>query len=172
MICVGSRDYRPRHVSWVISVHRWQGGHVANFHNWLANLYTRWSVGRTPRLQSIMQLHFWSLNSLNPASNSALSTAQLPYTAHNRLWIFPTSSFSATKNSIAARFNVCQAQTPFSQTTTAALSVGRPCTYAHGRNKHQCRYLLIFTLLSIFWNEQKNVEHYFLSNLRINAFAI
>jgi len=31
-----------------------------------------------------------------------LSTAQLPYTAHKRLWIFPTLSFSATKNSITA----------------------------------------------------------------------
>ena len=43
MICVEGRNYRPRHVNWVISVHRWQGGHVTNFHHWLANLYTRWS---------------------------------------------------------------------------------------------------------------------------------
>jgi hypothetical protein len=32
-----------------------------------------------------------------------LSTAQLPYTAHNHLWMFPTRSFSATKNSTIAR---------------------------------------------------------------------
>ena len=51
--------------------------------------------------------------------------------------------------------NVCQTQTPFSQTTTAALSVGRPCTYTHVRNKYQCCYLSIFTLLSLFWNEKK-----------------
>ena len=31
-----------------------------------------------------------------------LLTAQLPYTAHNRLWMFPTLSFSPTKNSITA----------------------------------------------------------------------
>jgi hypothetical protein len=31
-----------------------------------------------------------------------LLTAQLPYTAHNHLWRFPTLSFSATKNSITA----------------------------------------------------------------------
>jgi len=61
--------------------------------------------------------------------------------------------------------NVYHTQTPFSQTTTAALSVGRPCTYTHVRNKHQCCYLWIFTLLSLFWNENKNVGHYFLSNL-------
>jgi hypothetical protein len=51
--------------------------------------------------------------------------------------------------------NVCQTQTPFLQTTTAALSVRRPCTYKHVRNKHQCCYLSIFTLLSLFWNEKK-----------------
>ena len=51
--------------------------------------------------------------------------------------------------------NVCQTQAPFSQTTTAALSVGRPCTYTHVRNKHQCCYLSICTLLSLFWNERK-----------------
>jgi hypothetical protein len=51
--------------------------------------------------------------------------------------------------------NVCQTQTPFSQTTTAALSVRRPCTYTHVCNKHQCCYLSIFTLLSLFWNEKK-----------------
>ena len=51
--------------------------------------------------------------------------------------------------------NVCQTQTPFSQTTTAALSVGRPCTYTHMRNKHQCCYISIFTLLSLSWNEKK-----------------
>jgi len=32
-----------------------------------------------------------------------LSTAQLPYRSHNRLWTFSTLSFSATKNSITAR---------------------------------------------------------------------
>jgi hypothetical protein len=53
--------------------------------------------------------------------------------------------------------NVCQTQTPFSQTTRAALSVGRLFTYANVRNKHQCCYLSIFTLLSLFWNEKKNV---------------
>jgi hypothetical protein len=62
--------------------------------------------------------------------------------------------------------NVCQTQTPFSQTTTAALSVGRPCNYIHVRNKHQCCYLSLFTLLSLLWNERKNVGHYFLSKLR------
>jgi len=61
---------------------------------------------------------------------------------------------------------VCQTQTPLSQTTTVALSVGRLCTYTHVRNKHQCCYLSVFTLLSLFWNEKKNVGHYFLSNLR------
>jgi hypothetical protein len=39
--------------------------------------------------------------------------------------------------------NVCHTQTPFSQTTTAALSVGRPCNYTYVRNKHQCCYLSI-----------------------------
>jgi len=33
-----------------------------------------------------------------------LSTAQLPYTAHNRLWMFSTLSFSATKNSITSSY--------------------------------------------------------------------
>ena len=51
--------------------------------------------------------------------------------------------------------NVRQTQTPFSQTATAALSVGRPCTYTHTHNKHPCCYLSIFTLLSLFWNEKK-----------------
>jgi hypothetical protein len=51
--------------------------------------------------------------------------------------------------------NVCQTQTPFSQTTTAALSVGRPSTYTHVRNKHQCCFLSISTLLSLLWNEEK-----------------
>ena len=63
--------------------------------------------------------------------------------------------------------NVCQTQTPFSQTTTAALSVGRPCAYTHVRNKHQCCYISIFTLLSLFWDEKKNMRPYFLSNPRI-----
>jgi hypothetical protein len=96
-----------------------------------------------------------------------LLTAKLPYTAHNRLWMFPTLSFSATKNSITACVvcNVCHTQTPFSQTTPAALSVRRPCNYTHMRNKHQCCYLSVFTLLCLFWNEKKNVGHYFLSNL-------
>jgi hypothetical protein len=61
---------------------------------------------------------------------------------------------------------VSQTQTPFSQTTTAALSVGRPCTYIYVRNKHQCCHLSIFTLLFLFWNETKNVGNYFLSNPR------
>jgi hypothetical protein len=89
-----------------------------------------------------------------------LSTTQLPYTAHNRLWMFPILQLQLVV------CNVCQTQTPFSQTTTAALSVGRLCTYTNGRNKHQCCYLSIFALLSLFWNEKKNVRHYFLSNLR------
>ena len=85
-----------------------------------------------------------------------LSIAQLLYTAHSRLWMFSTLYFPATKNSVTARCcNVCQTQTPFLQTTTAALSVGRPCTYTHLRNKHQCCCLSIFTLLSLFWNEKK-----------------
>jgi hypothetical protein len=50
---------------------------------------------------------------------------------------------------------VCQTQAPFSQTITAALSVGRPFTYTHVCNKHQCCYHSIFTLLSLFWNEKK-----------------
>jgi hypothetical protein len=62
--------------------------------------------------------------------------------------------------------NVCQTQAPISQTTTAVLSVRRPCTYTHVCNKHQSCYLSIFTFLSLFWNEKKNVGHYFLSNLR------
>jgi len=41
MVCVGCRDYHPRHISWVISVHRSQGGHVANFNHRLANLHSR-----------------------------------------------------------------------------------------------------------------------------------
>ena len=36
----------------------------------------------------------------------------------------------------------------------------------HVRNKHQCCYLSICTLLSLFWNEKKNVGRYFLSNPR------
>jgi hypothetical protein len=52
---------------------------------------------------------------------------------------------------------MCQTQTLFSQTTTSALSVGRPCTYAYMRNKHQCCYLSIFTLQSLFWNEKKRM---------------
>jgi len=62
---------------------------------------------------------------------------------------------------------VCQTQTPFSQTTTAALSDDRVLTRMC--NKHQCCYLSIFILLSLFWNEKKNVGHYFLSNLRRNV---
>jgi hypothetical protein len=61
---------------------------------------------------------------------------------------------------------VCQTQTPFSQSTTAALSGERPCTYTHVCNKHKCCYVSILILLSLFWNEKKNVGHYFLSNLR------
>jgi hypothetical protein len=52
--------------------------------------------------------------------------------------------------------NVCQTQAPFSQTTTAVLSVGRPYTYTHVRNKLQCCYLPIFSLLSLLWNEKKS----------------
>ena len=62
--------------------------------------------GTTPRPRSIMQLRFstsWSLNSETRVQLCSLLTAQLPYTAHNRLWILPTLSFSATKNSITAR---------------------------------------------------------------------
>jgi len=50
---------------------------------------------------------------------------------------------------------VYQTQAPFSQTTTAALSVGRTCTYTHVRNKHEFCYLSIFTLVSLLWNEKK-----------------
>ena len=96
-----------------------------------------------------------------------LLTAQLPYTGYNRLWMFPTFSFSPLRLQLPLVVcNVCQTQTPFTQTTTAALSVGQPCTYIHVRNKHQCCYLSIFTLLSLFWNEKKNVGHSFLSNPR------
>ena len=48
-----------------------------------------------------------------------------------------------------------QIQRPFPQTTTAALSVGQPCTYTGVRTKHQCCYLSILTLLSLFRNEKK-----------------
>jgi len=61
---------------------------------------------------------------------------------------------------------VRQTQTPFPQITTAALSVGLPCTYTGVRTKHQCCYLSVFTLLSLFRNEKKNMGHYFLSNPR------
>ena len=125
--------------------------------------------GRTPRPRLIMQLRFstsWCLNSLTQRPTVLLSTAQLPYTAHNRLWMFPTLSPPLRIQLHLVVCNVCQTQTPFSQTTTAALSIGRPCTYTHLRNKHQCCCLSIFTLLSLFWNEKKNVGHYFLSNLR------
>ena len=44
---------------------------------------------------------------------------------------------------------------PFPHTTTAALSVRRPCTYTGVRTKHQCCYLSIFTLLSLYRNEKK-----------------
>ena len=66
-----------------------------------------------------------------------LSTAQLPYTTHNRLWIFPTISFSTTKNSITACCLQCVSQTQFSRPTTSAISVGRPCFLTHVHNKHQ-----------------------------------
>jgi len=39
------RYHRRTHGSSVISVHRWQGSQVANFHHSLLNLYTRRSVG-------------------------------------------------------------------------------------------------------------------------------
>jgi hypothetical protein len=47
-------------------------------------------------------------------SNGVVSTAQLPYTAQNGFWMFLSSSFSTTNNSITARcFNVRQAQSYF-----------------------------------------------------------
>jgi hypothetical protein len=85
-----------------------------------------------------------------------LSTAQLPYTAHNFCECSPHFLSPPLKIQLQLVVcNVCQTQTPFSQTTTAALSVGRPSTYTHVCNKHQCCYLSIFTLLSLFWNEKK-----------------
>ena len=60
--------------------------------------------------------------------------------------------------------NMCHTETPFWQTVTAALSVGQPYTYTRVHSKHQRCYISIFTLLSLFWNEKKNVGHYFLSN--------
>jgi hypothetical protein len=86
-----------------------------------------------------------------------LLTAQLQYTAHNLCECFPY--FLSPPLRIKLQLvvcNVCHTQTPFSHITTAALSVGRPCTYTHVRNKHQCCYLSIFTLLFLFWNEKKS----------------
>ena len=64
----------------------------------------------TPKPRSIMQLSFstfWSLKSLNSATNGALSPAQLPCAAGNRFSMFPTFRFSATKSSLrACYFNV------------------------------------------------------------------
>jgi hypothetical protein len=51
--------------------------------------------------------------------------------------------------------NVIQTHTPFLQTIRAALSVGYPCTYTDMRNKHQCCYFWIFTLISLLLNEKK-----------------
>ena len=62
--------------------------------------------------------------------------------------------------------NVCQTQTPFSQTTTATLSVGRPCTYTHVRNKHVL-VPLIFHMAIFILEWEKNLGQYFLSNPRI-----
>ena len=61
--------------------------------------------GRTPRPWSIMQLRFstsWSLNSLNPVSNGAPIDSTTSIYSTNHLWMFPTLSFSTTKNSITA----------------------------------------------------------------------
>jgi len=62
--------------------------------------------GRTPRPRSIMQLRSPLPEALTlwiQRPTVLLSTEQLPYTAHNRLWMFPTLYFPATKNSITAR---------------------------------------------------------------------
>jgi len=129
--------------------------------------------GRTPRPWLIMQLRFstsWALTLWTQHPTMLLSTAQLPYTAHNRYECFP--HFLSLPLRIQLQLvvcNVCQTQIPFPQTTIAVLSVGQPCTYTHVRNKHPCCYLSIFTLLSLFRNEKKNVGHYFLSNPRTIA---
>ena len=93
-----------------------------------------------------------------------LSTAQLPYTAHNRYECSP--HFLSPPLRIQLQLvvcNVCQTQTPFSQTTTAALSVGRPCTYICTRNisvaVSQFSHCYIYSGM-----RKKNVGHYCLSN--------
>ena len=104
-----------------------------HMNNAIAALQHVWAggCGRTPRPHSCSSvsplpeaLTLWTQH-----PTVLLLTAQLPYTAYNCLWMFPTLSFSATKNSITACCcNVCQTETPFSQTTIAALSVRQPCT--------------------------------------------
>jgi hypothetical protein len=109
-----------------------------------------------------MFLHFlnWrNVNSLNPASSGAPIDCTTSIHSTQPFVNIPHTLMSPPLR-IQLQLvvcNVCQTQTPFSQTTTAALSVGLPCTYTHVHNKHQCCYLSIFTLLSVFWNEKKNV---------------
>jgi hypothetical protein len=95
----------------------------------------------------------WSLNSLNPASNGAPIDCTTSIHGTQLFVNVPTLSFPPLRIQLQLVVsNVCQTQTPFSQTTTAALSVARPCTDTHVRNKHQCCYFSIFTFLTLFWN--------------------
>jgi hypothetical protein len=130
--------------------------------------------GRTSRPRSIMQLRlstFWSLNSLNPTSNIAAidCTISIQHTT-----VYECSPhFLSTPLRIQLQLvvcNVCQTQTPFSQTTTAALSVGRPRTYICAINisvaLSQLSHCYLYSGM-----RKKNVGYYFLSNPRSCVFT-
>jgi hypothetical protein len=121
----------------------------------MPSLYQLISCSRRP--WSIMQLRFstsWSLN-------SEPGVQRCSYWLHN----FHTQHTTVCECSLhflspplrmqlqLIICNVCHTQMPFSQTTTVALYIRRPCAYVC--NKHQYCYLSIFTLLSLLWNEKK-----------------
>ena len=124
-----------------------------------------WAGGcdRTPRPRSIMQLRFstsWSLNSLNLESNVAPDWLHKFHTQHTTVCeSYPHFLSPPLRTQLQLVFcNMCQTQTLFSQTTTVALSVRRPCAHTHVRNKHQLLplgfHIAIFTLE---W--EKNAGH-------------
>ena len=93
--------------------------------------------GRAPRPRAIMQLRFstsWSLKSLNLESSGASFWLHNFHTQHTNVCEYCPHCLSPPLR-IQLQLvvcDVCHTQTPFSQTTTAAISVRLPYAYTPG----------------------------------------
>jgi hypothetical protein len=114
----------------------------------------------------------WSCNSVSPICEALafwtqwqmvlLLTRQLPYIAHNHLWMFPHFLFLLQWISYSRYVTCVRHRCHFHTLLQWHYLSDDHVLNVH--NNHQCCYPSIFTLLSLFWNEKKTVGHYLLGD--------